>query len=103
MVRPVKAFATQSPLAVLVASVVLGAGCAGTVIDSQKAEDAIADNVETATRVEVESVVCPDDVEVDPGARFDCEVTTTDGRRAVAELRVLNEDADVRVIRLRGQ
>lgn len=87
----------------LLVPVVALAGCAGTVIDSQKAEDAIADNVETATRVQVKTVTCPDDVEVATGARFDCEVTTADGRRAVVELKILNEDADVRVVRLNRQ
>jgi hypothetical protein len=99
----VPAFLKQPLLATLIVPAALVAGCAGTVIDSQKAEDAIADNVETATRVQVETVSCPDDVEVEAGARFDCEVTTSDGRRAVAELKILNQDADVRVTRLRGQ
>ena len=88
---------------VLLVPVIALAGCAGTVIDSQKAEDAIADNVELATGVTVTSVTCPDDVDVEAGKSFECEVATANGSGAVAELKILNEDADVRVVRLRKQ
>lgn len=89
-------------LAFLIPSIGL-LGCAGTVIDSQKAEDAIADDVETKTGARVKAVSCPDDVEVEAGTRFECQVTAADGSRAVAELKILNDDADVRVLRLRKQ
>ncbi|MFA9399963.1 MAG: DUF4333 domain-containing protein [Acidobacteriota bacterium] len=88
---------------VLLVPVIALAGCAGTVIDSRKAEDAIADNVESATGVTVTSVTCPDDVDVEAGKSFECEVATANGSGAVAELEILNEDADVRVVRLRKQ
>lgn len=88
---------------VLLVPVIALAGCSGTVIDSQKAEDAIAENVESATGVTVTSVTCPDDVDVEAGKSFECEVDTASGSGAVAELKILNEDADVRVVRLRKQ
>ena len=88
---------------VLLVPLIALAGCAGTVIDSQKAEDAIADSVESATGVTVTSVTCPDGVDVEAGRSFECEVETANGSGAVAELEILNEDADVRVVRLRKQ
>lgn len=80
----------------------LAAGCgAGDVIDPQKAAIAIEYDVEEATGVTVDRVTCPSDVKVAAGNRFECRVTTAAGDVATAELEVLNESADVRLIRLR--
>ncbi len=86
----------------LVTAGVLFAGCGGgNVIDPQKASIAVEYDVEEATGAEVDHVTCPSDVKVSAGNRFECEVTTVDGDVATAELEVLNESADVRLIRLR--
>lgn len=79
---------------------VLLSGCGGTVIDANKAEPTIRFDVQEATDRKIKSVDCPDDVEVVPGARFECTVHAADGAEAVAEARIQNDDADVRLLRL---
>lgn len=75
-------------------------GCGGTVIDGQATAAAVLAEVQVKTDTNIESVVCPYDVEVVPGDEFTCDVTATDGSEAKAELRILNDDADVDFIRL---
>ncbi|MFM9054590.1 MAG: DUF4333 domain-containing protein [Solirubrobacterales bacterium] len=72
--------------------------CAGTVIDDKKAREAIKDDVQRKTGVEVKAVSCPRDVPVDPGRSFTCVVVAEDGRRAEVRLRIRNFDADVETI-----
>lgn len=69
-------------------------------IDANKAEPAIRFDVQEATGTKIKSVDCPDNIEVVPDTRFTCKVFAADGAEAVAEARILNEDADVRLIRL---
>ena len=88
-------------LASLIAVGILITGCGpGTVIDADKAEPAIRFDIQEATKTKIDSVDCPDDVEVVPGARFSCKVVAADGAEAIAEGEILNEDADVKMIRL---
>ena len=69
-------------------------------IDANKAEPAIRFDVQEATKTTIRSVDCPEDIEVVPGTRFTCRVFAADGAEAIAEAEILNEDADVRMIRL---
>lgn len=102
-VAPVNSF-RRSALPVLAlfvcASALVVSGCGGTVVDSQKAEDAITQNIEDQTNVQVESVSCPDDVDVEAGNTFECEIKLVNGKGATAELKILNEDADVKIVKL---
>lgn len=102
-VAPVNSF-RRSALPVLAlfvcASALVVSGCGGTVVDSQKAEDAITQNIEDQTNVQVESVSCPDDVDVKAGNTFECEIKLVNGKGATAELKILNEDADVKIVKL---
>ena len=66
------------------------------------AEDAITQNIEDQTNVQVESVSCPDDVDVEAGNTFECEIKLVNGKGATAELKILNEDADVKIVKLTG-
>ncbi len=91
---------TRLLLVPLLAGGILMSGCAGTVIDANKAEPAIRFDVQEATNTKVESVDCPEDIEVVAGTRFTCRVFAADGAVAVAEAEILNEDADVRMLRL---
>src|SRR4051794_37585544 len=88
-----------------VAAVAIGAvlitGCGSKVIDDSKAEDAIKSDVEKNTSVKVSSVDCPGDVEVKTGATFQCTVRAQDGRSATVTLKILNENADVKVVNLK--
>ena len=89
-----------SALVPLAVGGILLAGCAGTVIDANKAEPAIRFDIQEATNTKIASVDCPDDVEVVVGARFSCKVVAADGAEAIAEGEILNEDADVKMLRL---
>jgi hypothetical protein len=78
-------------------SLVLGAtGCGKTVIDSQKAEDFLRSSFEKRG-LTVTSVSCPDNVEVVPDKTFDCTATSTTGKTATITMKILNDNADVRV------
>jgi NAD(P)H-hydrate repair Nnr-like enzyme with NAD(P)H-hydrate epimerase domain len=87
--------------AALIAFAALGtAGCGGKVIDDQKAETAIKADFERSTGVKVTSVDCPGNVDVKPGATFDCTVNAASGRSATVTLKILNDNADVKPIAL---
>src|SRR5438045_27807 len=86
--------------AVAIAAVLI-AGCGSKVIDDTKAEAAIKHDVESNTSVKVASVDCPGDVKVQTGATFDCTVHAQDGRTATVSLKILNENADVKVVNLK--
>ena len=73
-------------------------GCSSTVIDARKAREAVRDDVERKTGVEVRSVSCPIDVEVFPNETFTCRVVAEDGRTAEVELRIRNFEADVETV-----
>ena len=85
--------------ALLAILALLAGGCGGTVIDSAGTEVLIAEEVERVKGHEPDSVDCPSDVEVDPGATFSCTVAVGD-KREVATLKIRNEDADLSLIDL---
>lgn len=70
-------------------------------IDDQKAEGAIQDNLEADGDLKVRSVDCPSDVDVEKGATFRCEIVSSAGQKATAILRIRNEDADVDFVSLK--
>jgi hypothetical protein len=76
---------------------VLASGCGETVIDQAKAEDAVQQSLEKSLQSKVESVDCPSDEKVEKGRTFTCAVTLSDGQKATTTLRILNEDADVKI------
>ena len=87
-------------VAVFVAGALL-AGCGETVIDNSKTEGAIQSNLEKALHEKVSSVSCPSELKIEPGATFTCSVSFADGKHATETLRILNKEADLRVIDLR--
>jgi len=93
-VSPVLRFAAPAA----VAAALLLVGCGDTVIDAKKAREALAEDVERKTGVEVRSVSCPTDVEVFPGEEFTCRVVSRDGRTADVVLRIRNFEADVETV-----
>ena len=76
------------------------AGCGETVIDDGKAEDAVKQNLQGSLPVKIVSVDCPSDQKVEPKATFDCQISTAKGTEAVATLKILNDDADVKIVAL---
>lgn len=92
-----------SALLALLAAALLALGCGETVIDDAKTEDAIEQNLESSLGKKVASVDCPSGVEVEAGQTFQCAVTVAGGERETATLKILNEDADVEVVRLKPE
>lgn len=86
--------------AVLVLSGAALAGCAADVVDPAKTEIAVRFDVQEKTGAKITKVECPSDVEVIPGARFTCTVTARSGVEALAEIEILNEQADLKVLKL---
>lgn len=93
--RPVATF-----LVVSLAAVIL-AGCgADDVIDDQKTQLAVQYDVEAATGEKVSKVTCPSDVPVDVGNRFTCHVISVSGDEAVAEIEIIRDNGDLRMLGL---
>jgi hypothetical protein len=92
MSRPIRAALLAGVL------VLAAAGCGKTVIDSQKAEDFIKSGIEQHTGATVTSVSCPGDVEVVADRTFDCTATSSTGKTATITMKILNDNADVKVI-----
>ena len=92
--------ATIATIATLAAGAVTLAGCVADVVDPAKTEIAVRFDVQEATDTKIETVKCPSDVEVITGARFTCTVTARSGTEALAEIEILNENADLRVLKL---
>jgi hypothetical protein len=76
------------------------AACGDEVIDDDKAADAVQADLERGLDIEIDSVDCPSDVEVEPGQTFECSVTAASGDQATATLKIRDQDANVRFIRL---
>jgi hypothetical protein len=87
--------------AVLAAAVLIAAGCGETVIDDVKAEGAIQDSLEKSLDEKVTSVSCPSDEEVEKGKTFDCTVDFSNGTEATATLKILDDDANVKIVDLK--
>lgn len=71
----------------IVAGVVVSAaaGCGDETIDEGKVEDFIRDHAPTPALIA--AIECPDEEEVEEGARFECGVETARGGREVAAIR----------------
>lgn len=86
------------PVLVLAAGAL--SGCAGDVVDPKKTQIALRFDIAEKTDTRIRSVDCPSGVEVVPGTRFTCLVTARDGAEAVAVMEILNDTADLKVVRL---
>lgn len=75
-------------------------GCGETVIDDQKTEGAVKASLERSLHEKIKSVDCPTDEEVDPGNSFSCAVDFPEGEEATATLKILDKEADVRLVGL---
>lgn len=95
-----KALRPRSWLLVLALPAVALAGCAADQVDPAKTEIAVRFDVAEKTRTPIRSVSCPSGVEVIVGARFTCTVTARDGTEALAEIEILSDDADLKILRL---
>ena len=82
--------------AVLVAGLGLSA-CGTTTIDSDKAETEISKGYEQQVPgSSVDEVDCPDTIEAEAGVTATCKLTLADGNAGDINLRVLDEDGNIR-------
>jgi Domain of unknown function (DUF4333) len=95
-------FGRLGPLLGAIAIAALLAGCGETVIDSTKTEDALKANLTKSLNAKVSSVECPSNQKVEKGATFTCTVNLVGGKTETATLKILNDNADVSVIKLSG-
>jgi hypothetical protein len=96
----VKALRRRYLLLSLVLPVTALAGCAADQVDPARTGIAVRFDVAEKTGTPIRSVSCPSGVEVVVGARFTCTVTARDGAEALAEIEILSEDADLKILRL---
>ncbi len=84
-------------LPLLLAALLAGCSIGTTTIDSGKAEKEITEGFEQQVPgSEVESLSCPDDVEAKKGETAKCDIALADGKKGTINVRVLNEDGDIR-------
>ena len=87
---------TSAALAAVAAAALL-AGCGGKVIDDQKVEGELKQQL-TGPLARIASVDCPSDVEVHAGDTFDCTVETTGGKTKTIGLKIVDDEGTVRPI-----
>ncbi len=92
----------SAAIAALSLVAIFAAGCGETVIDDVKTEDAIEQNLKTSAGEKVTSVDCPSGVEVEAEATFDCTVNLAGGEQKTAQMKILNEDADIELANLKA-
>jgi hypothetical protein len=71
------------------------AGCGTETLDADKGESAIKGVIEEQTGADVSSVDCPDDVKVQKGKSFTCEVTGADGTKAKIDAVQTSDKGDI--------
>ncbi|MDW5594526.1 DUF4333 domain-containing protein [Conexibacter stalactiti] len=99
MTRPL----IRAALAALLASAALAvAGCGASVtvggitIDHEKAQKMVVDNLSgNGEQISARAAVCPEDVDAEKGATFDCAVTWENGGRGSATVHIDSDDGDV--------
>jgi hypothetical protein len=95
-------FPTRCAAAVALAAAALAvAGCGENVIDNSKAEEAIQPSLEKSLHEKIKSVECPSDQKVEAGKTFTCSVDFATGQKATVTLKILNKEADVRIVGLK--
>jgi hypothetical protein len=73
-------------LVVTVTLVALAAGCGSDTIDADQVEQDIEQDLSTAT-ARIESISCPDDVEKEKGATFQCDARLSGGGKAKVDVK----------------
>ncbi len=84
-------------LPALSAALLAGCSVGTTTIDPDKAEKEITKGFEQQVPgSEVKSLKCPDDIEAKKGETAKCDITLADGKKGTINVRVLNDDGDIR-------
>src|SRR4051795_7374244 len=82
-------------LAALGTAGLLVAACGPSVLDDAKLQDAIATGFAQQTKLEVQSVDCPDDQKIATGATFNCTVTAADGTEYTIQVTQTDDKGNV--------
>lgn len=72
------------------------AGCGESTLDTGKIESEIKPEVEDQTGTRDVAVSCPDDVEAEEGAEFECDLTAAGGVKAKVAITQEDDDGNVR-------
>jgi len=96
---PVRSTIVVALLGVLLLAV---SGCGDTVIDDVKTEEAIKASLEKSLHEKIKAVDCPSNEKVEAGKTFSCTVDLPKGEQATATLKILNSEADVRLVGLKA-
>jgi hypothetical protein len=89
----------RNPLLLTPVVVLAFAGCSvgSSNIDSDKAEKEITKGFEQQVPgKKVKTLDCPDDVEAKKDVKTTCDIVLASGEKGTINLRVLNEDGDIR-------
>ena len=85
----------QTLLPILAATALLGlAACGSETIDADDLETQLTEQLSADVGVPADdvSVSCPDDVEVEQGRQFDCELTAPNGETATVEVTLTDDE-----------
>jgi len=74
------------------------AGCAGNVVDREKAQDTVQASLERSLHEKIKAVDCPSGLNVDPGATFSCVVDRSNGMHASVTLKIRDKEADLSIV-----
>ena len=85
----------MKPAAIALLLAALVGACGTAKLDTDKAEPAIRAGITRQTGVRIDSVHCPDDVEVQRGGRFRCEAVAADGQRAAVEVTQRDDEGNI--------
>jgi hypothetical protein len=82
---------------VVVALVFAGCSVGSSNIDTDKAEKEITKGFEQQVPgKKVKTLECPDEVEAKKGVKTTCDIALASGEKGTINLRVLNDDGDIR-------
>jgi hypothetical protein len=71
------------------------AACGKSELDSERAESEIRRGITRQTGIKVESVRCPNDIELRQGDTFRCVAVASDGQRARVEVTQRDDEGSV--------
>ncbi len=79
----------------VVLCIALVAGCGTQTIDMGEAEGEIASGIEAQTDAKDVEVACPDDIEVEKDATFECEATAPGGLQETVTVTQLDDEGNL--------
>jgi len=81
-------------LALACVAILAGSACSKT-LDMPDLEAQIKDGIEEQVDVSISAVDCPDEVEAETGATFECKAEVSDGSSATVEVTQTDDEGNV--------